>query len=141
MLAQRLSQEVKDRAAFRPYALSITREFAPRILDIPDAHFACHQWMQFTAPILHEYRARVGAAMHIDGTTRPQVCTAENDPRLHRLLEIFGESFGLPCLLNTSMNESGYPLCNTPVDALVMFSRSNMDVLVINDRIYEKRFH
>ena len=40
-------------------------------------------------------------------------------------------------LLNTSLNISE-PICNNPIDALEMFSKSNLDILVLQNYIIKK---
>ncbi|MFL9708962.1 carbamoyltransferase C-terminal domain-containing protein, partial [Aeromonas veronii] len=66
-----------------------------------------------------EKRATVPAVIHpADGTTRPQIVEKETSPRYHRLLSMFEELTGVPVLLNTSFNDSGEPIVNTPQEAL-----------------------
>jgi carbamoyltransferase len=130
--ARRLSSLVKDRAAYRPYAFSVTNEDAPEILDLPVDHLRFHRWMQFSVAVRPGARDRVRAAVHVDDTTRPQVCFQADNPRYHALLTAFGERFGCGVLLNTSFNPSGYPLVASPEESLVMFARTDMDALVVN---------
>ena len=137
-LATRLSRDVKDRAAFRPYAFSVAMEGAAELLDLPREHLEMHRWMQFSAPVKPECAERVRAALHVDLTTRPQVCTAGANPGYHALLMAFGERFGSPVLLNTSFNPSGYPIVSTPTEALAMFARTGMDLLVMEDAVVWK---
>ncbi len=137
-LAARLSRHVKDRASFRPYALSMQAEAAAEILDLAGSAPESYRWMQFASPVRAEVRERVAAGIHVDGTTRPQVCRAEDNPAYHRLLGAFGAEFGLPTLLNTSFNPAGYPIVSTPSEALVMFARTDMDALVLNDTVIWK---
>jgi carbamoyltransferase len=137
-LAARLSRHVKDRAAFRPYALSLQAEAAAEVLDLGGAAPEAYRWMQFAAPVRDAVRARVVAGTHVDGTTRPQVCRAEDNPAYHALLGAFGASFGLPVLLNTSFNAAGYPIVSTPAEALAMFARTDMDALVLHDTVIWK---
>ena len=137
-LAARLSRHVKDRAPFRPYALSLQAGEAANLLDLGGAPAESYRWMQFAAPVRPEVRARVAAGIHVDGTTRPQVCRAEDNPAYHALLGAFGERFGLPVLLNTSFNAAGYPIVSTPAEALAMFARTDMDALVLHDTLVWK---
>ncbi len=139
VLAVRLSKAVKDRALYRPYAFSITSADAPRVLDCPVEHHTFNRWMQYAVPVKPEARAQVRAALHVDDTTRPQVCFPEDNPRFHRLLETLGRSTGLSVVLNTSFNPSGYPIVSTPLEALAMFARTDMDALVLNDTLVWKQ--
>ncbi|MEC9071742.1 MAG: carbamoyltransferase C-terminal domain-containing protein, partial [Myxococcota bacterium] len=136
--AMRLSRKVKERAAYRPYAFSVTTEDALQVLDIAAEHVSSNRWMQLAVPVLDREKERVRATLHVDGTTRPQVCGEDQNPRYHALLRAFGERFGLSLLLNTSFNPSGYPLVASPVEALVMFARTDMDALVVENSLIWK---
>lgn len=137
-LANRMSKLVKDRALFRPYAFSVSAEHAGRLLDMPAELHTFQRWMQFAVPVRPEAHAAVRAAIHIDGTTRPQICYPEDNPRYHRLLQAIGALLGHEVVVNTSFNPSGYPIVSTPVEALMMFARTDMDALVLNDTIVWK---
>jgi carbamoyltransferase len=137
--AGRLSRHVKARAAFRPYALSVAEEDSQRLFESDGPLPRLSRWMQTTAGVRDEQRPRVAAALHVDGTTRPQVCRSSDNGRFHRLLLAYGRRSGVAALLNTSLNDSGFPLSASPTEALLMFARTDMDVLVVNDTIIRKR--
>ena len=139
-LARRLSLRVKDRAAYRPYALSMTEEHAFRILDLdrqaPIPRL--YRWMQASCPVREDMIAKVRSAVHVDGTTRPQVCGARDSARFYRLLQEIGKASGVEAVLNTSFNEAGVPLVSSPIDALAVFARADIDVLVFNNLMVKK---
>jgi carbamoyltransferase len=137
-LASRLSERVKERASFRPYAFAVAVGDALATLAISPGSERNHRWMQYAAPVRQEAHARLSAALHVDGTSRPQVCYPEDNPEFHQLLVAFGERFGLQALLNTSFNPSGYPIVTTPVEAMAMFARTDMDVLVLGATVIWK---
>jgi len=139
-LAHRLSEEVKIRAPFRPYALSMTPDAADKILQLEHTdhiHQTPMQWMQLAVPVKTEVQNLVRAGIHIDGTTRPQVI--KNSHHIFsKLLQSYGALSNLECLLNTSFNEKDYPIVSSDTEALMMFARTSMDVLVINNLIITK---
>jgi carbamoyltransferase len=59
-------------------------------------------------------------------------------PRYYQLIRRFGEATGVPVLLNTSFNLRGEPIVNTPQEAFMTFSRSEMDLLVLGQYLIEK---
>jgi carbamoyltransferase len=59
-------------------------------------------------------------------------------PRYYRLIERFGEATGVPVLLNTSFNLRGEPIVNTPREAFQTFSKSDMDLLVLENCLVYK---
>lgn len=134
-VARRVSREVKSRAPFRPYALSAAAEQADRLLDgHPPGYTAA--WMQTVRPLRDPARVRAGA--HVDGTTRPQICAAEQEPRYHGLLSAWSAATGTPALVNTSFNGRGLPIVESPVDALAQFARARIDLLVLGDHLLER---
>ena len=131
-LAARLSRSVKDRAPFRPYAFSITAGDAPSVIELSAAQLRMNRWMQYAVPVKKARAQQLAAAMHVDGTTRVQICYADENPGFHALLAAFGARFGLGAVLNTSFNAGGYPIVSTPAEALSMFARTDMDALALN---------
>lgn len=138
-LALRLSRSVKDRALFRPYAFSICSDDASKVLAVKPEHLDVNRWMQFAVPVKKELEEKVVSALHVDRTTRVQICYPDDNPIYNRLLTTFGKSFGVGTLLNTSFNASGYPIVSTAVEALVMFARTDMDALVLNNTVVWKQ--
>jgi carbamoyltransferase len=138
-VALRLSRCVKSRARFRPYAFSVASEDARRCLNLPATGLpAPARWMQMVLDVKSDATEAVQAAIHVDRTNRAQVCAREDNPRFHRLLSVFGEASGWSALLNTSFNESGFPIVATPAEAMLMFARTDIDTLVLNNSIVRK---
>jgi len=137
-VSERLSQKIKHREAFRPYALSVAEEDAQRLFNLPAVIPQPARWMQTVFSVRPEEQQRVRAAIHIDGTTRPQICSLADNPRFHALLLAWGRKSGLAALLNTSLNLSGLPLSATIEDAIVVFMRSDMDALAVNNTIIRR---
>jgi carbamoyltransferase len=135
---QRLSERVKLRAAFRPYGISLTEEYARIALQVGAAIPEPARWMQMTLDVREDYRASLACAVAVDGSTRPQVCSEKDTGRFYRLLKCFGEKEGVEALINTSFNEPGYPMVTTALDALTAFLRMQLDVLVIDNILVEK---
>ncbi len=133
-LARRVSTEVKARAPFRPYALSVADDDAAGLLE---GTSPLRGWMQTVAPVRDP--ARVRAGVHVDGTTRPQTCRRDENPLFHALLRAWVAESGAPALLNTSMNGRGHPIVDGPLEALAFFARSRVDLLVLGDALVYKQ--
>ncbi|WP_176300345.1 carbamoyltransferase C-terminal domain-containing protein [Burkholderia vietnamiensis] len=131
----RMNLRVKRREAFRPFAPCVPVEDAARYfeLDTPSPY------MLRICAVRPQWRARLAAITHVDGTARPQTVSPQDNPHLHRLLRAFERVAGIPVLLNTSFNVAGEPLVETPADALRGFARNDIDALWIGDRLLEKR--
>lgn len=105
--------DIKKRQRFRPFAPIVLAEHAKRYFDMP---VASSPYMQFTARC---FRPDLFPAIcHVDGTSRVQTLTREQNPKIHAVLEEFYRRTGCPILLNTSLNIKGEPLVDTWKDAL-----------------------
>ena len=125
----------KGREVWRPLAPAVlaehTAEFFAGALPLA-AEFMLVAW-----PIRQQARTRLPAAVHVDGSARPQVVDRSHG-RYRRVLEAFYELTGVPALLNTSFNVAGEPLVHSRADAVSTFLRSDLDVLVVDDLVVVK---
>ncbi len=100
--------EIKKRETFRPFAPAILEEFASEYFDMPSEK---SPYMQLIAkcrrPDLYP------AIVHVDGTSRVQTVSKEDNPEFRELLELWYENTGCPMLLNTSLNIKGEPILNS----------------------------
>jgi carbamoyltransferase len=95
--------------------------------------------MLLAFPARADARARIPGVVHVDGSARVQ--TVDRDfgvPAFRRLLEAFRARTGVPLVLNTSFNAGGEPIVRTEEEALSVFERTAMDVLVLGDRVIAK---
>jgi len=90
-------------------------------------------------PVRDEWRPRLAAITHVDGTARLQALERTMEPRLYALLEAYGRRTGIPVLLNTSFNLAGEPIVNRVVEGYATFLRCGIDVLVAGQTRVTKR--
>src|SRR3990170_8128976 len=88
-------------------------------------------------PIREQKRPLIPAVTHVDGSGRLQTVTRETNPRYYQLIEAFARLTGVPMVLNTSFNENEPAVCR-PEEALDCFLRTQMDVLVMGERVVER---
>ncbi|HEX9242816.1 MAG TPA: carbamoyltransferase N-terminal domain-containing protein [Anaeromyxobacter sp.] len=134
----RLNREVKYREEFRPFAPAVPAEVADRFFELPPGGARLGRFMSGVFPVRPEWRSRLGAVTHVDGTARVQVVDAEMSPRFHALLLAFGARSGIPVLLNTSFNLSGEPIVARAVEGYSTFRRSGVDLVVADRCIVRK---
>ncbi|MDA8018168.1 MAG: transferase [Thermoanaerobaculia bacterium] len=130
-----INRNIKRREDFRPFAPSVAVEDAGRFFDCDHAS----PYMILVAPTREEWRSRIPAVVHCDGSARLQTVSREMTPRYHDLLKAFERHSGIPILLNTSLNRRGMPIVETPQEALDFFLESELDALVINGFLATKR--
>lgn len=129
-----LNRRVKHRQAFRPFAPIVLAERAREIFEgEEDSPF-----MLIAKRVRPEWRDRIPAVVHVDGTARVQTVREQTNPALYRLLREFEALTGVPVLINTSFNVKGEPIVETPRDAVVCFLTTGIDHLVMHDTLISK---
>lgn len=130
-----INEYVKHREQWRPFAPSMTVDAADEYLVNADRA----PFMIRAFDVTEKAEADIPAVVHsADQTTRPQIVTEDANPRYHRLLTEFGDLTGVPVLLNTSFNDNGEPIVNTPMEAVNDFLSTDLDVLVLEGAVVEK---
>ncbi len=129
-----LNSRVKHRQAFRPFAPIVLAERAREVFEgEEDSPF-----MLIAKRVRPEWRDKIPAIVHVDGTARVQTVREETNPPLYRLLKEFEALTGVPVLVNTSFNVKGEPIVETPRDAVVCFLTTGIDHLVLHDTLISK---
>ena len=85
--------------------------------------FQCTDFMKQSCP----------AAVHIDGTARPQLVREETNPSYYYILKEYYLLSGVPSLINTSFNMHEEPIVSTPQDAVRAFLQGNLDYLAMGN--------
>ena len=129
-----LNTRVKHRESFRPFAPACLAERAAEFFEID----CPSPYMLFVPPVRENKRSVIPAVTHIDGTGRLQTVTPQDNFRLHRLIEYFAARTGIPVLLNTSFNDNGQPIVETPEDAVHCFLGTAVDALLLEDTLLIK---
>jgi len=137
-MRDRLNRSIKYREEFRPFAPAVPIEQAERFFDLPPGGARLGRFMSGVFPVKPEWRDRLAAVTHVDGTARVQTVDRKMAPRFHSLLEAYGALTGIPVLLNTSFNLAGDPIVNRAIEGYSTFRRSGIDLLVAGETIVAK---
>lgn len=148
-----LNQKIKYRESFRPFAPSVLEEKASEYFET-DRPSPC---MMFTAGIQKERRfpqpspdkesmsdrlkvkrSDIPAVTHLDYSARLQSVNRKDKPDYYSVISEFEKLTGCAVIVNTSFNVRGEPIVCTPEDAYQCFTRTEMDVLVMEDCILFK---
>jgi len=117
----------------------VARENADRFFILPPGGERLGRFMSGVFPVRPEWRERLAAVTHVDGTARVQILDEEMAPRLRNLIEAYGRRTGVPVLLNTSFNLAGEPIVNGAAEGYSTFRRSGIDILVAANICVRKR--
>jgi carbamoyltransferase len=132
-LAERMNEALR-RDDFMPFAPILTAEEAERAFDVPAARGPA-RFMTVALPARESFRRACPAAVHVDGTARPQVVHRDEEPALHALLVRYAERTGKPALLNTSFNVHEEPIVNGPEDAVRTLLDAGLPTLRLGTRV------
>ncbi len=132
-MTDRVNKQVKRREAFRPFAPAVMAECASEWFEGAPSPF-----MTVVCTVIPQRRNEVPAITHVDGTARVQTVSEEGNPQFYALLRAFRERTGIPLVLNTSFNVRGEPIVCSPQDALFDFEHTDLDALILENRLLEK---
>ena len=153
-MQSRLNLAVKFRESFRPFAPLILAEECGAWFDSSEPS----DYMQYTANLVESRRApqpasfaslrerldfprcTIPSVIHVDYSARLQTIRASVHPDMHRLLTAFKARTGIPILINTSFNVSGQPIVRTAAEGWDCFVNTDVDLLVLNDRVFRNPF-
>jgi carbamoyltransferase len=89
------------------------------------------EFMTVTFDVTDEMKADCPAAVHVDGTARPQLIRREVNPAYYDIVKEYEKLSGIPSLINTSFNMHEEPIVCTPGDAVRAFLTGNLDYLAV----------
>lgn len=150
-----MNLKIKFRESFRPFAPAVLAEEMPNYFDLETAS----PYMLLVAPLcqkvrrplqegeqalnglekLKAVRSSIPAVTHVDYSARVQSVERPTNPRFYDLLCAFKQKTGCGVLVNTSFNVRGEPIVCTVLDAYRCFMRTEMDYLVLEDCLLDKR--
>jgi len=125
-----------DRSEFMPFAPFVLEEDAARVFEITDVNRYAARFMTITCAVKPEWRARIPAVVHVDGTARPQIVRDETNPLFAAILRRFRDQTGLPVLINTSFNVHEEPIVNRPEECLQALQDGRVDFVVTQQAVY-----
>ena len=117
------------RTEFMPFApVTLFEHCRERYVNI-DKVLASARFMTVTCECTNLMKRESPAAVHVDGTARPQILRREDNPDFYTILEEYYKLTGIPTLINTSFNMHEEPIVCTPEDAVRAFLKAKLDYL------------
>lgn len=134
MMKDILNAKVKHREWYRPFAPVVRLEDVNKYFQWDKES----RWMSFCPQVKEEWKEKLSAITHVDGTARVQTVTKEQNPWLYDLLTEFEKETGVGVLLNTSFNVDGKPILSTVQDAFTILEKTQLDSLIIEQYYFRK---
>lgn len=151
-----LNLKEKHRKSFRPFAPSVLREdvadwfetdrdspymlFVSGIKKSRRRELTVSEQRLFGIEKINVKRSEIPAVTHVDYSARIQTVHKETNPLYHALIVEFKARTGRPVIVNTSFNVRGEPIVSTPENAFRCFMGTDLDVLVVGNRILHKNW-
>jgi len=130
-----INTRIKHREEWRPFAGIMLEEYQ-------DEYFMDtypNEYMLYSLVVKPHQRKKLGAITHKDFSCRIQTVNKELHPEVTTLLQKYNKKTECPVLLNTSFNDNGQPIVETPKDAVKTFKNIDLDYLVIGNYLVVKQ--
>jgi carbamoyltransferase len=127
-----------DRTEFMPFAPVVRAERVNEVFELPDSLLYTARYMTVTCNTRPEWRDRVPAIVHVDGTARPQVIHRAHNPTYYDTLAAYEKITGIPVVINTSFNVHEEPIINTPQEAWIALRDDRVDYVATDTAIWCK---
>jgi carbamoyltransferase len=150
-----MNLKIKYRESFRPFAPSVLREQvadwfdlsvdSPYMLLVADVAQSRRRKMTpaedalWGIEKLNVQRSTIPAVTHVDYSARIQTVRRETNLLYWEIIEAFRQKTGCPMVVNTSFNVRGEPIVCTPEDSYRCFMRTEMDFLVLETCVLDKK--
>ena len=122
-----INHTIKMREDFRPFAPAVLEEHYKEYFDtrLPSPYMS---------RICKVKSDKVPGITHVDNTARIQTVNKKFNEKFYNIINEFYKITGIPMLLNTSFN-CREPIVESPNQAINTFHRTELDILVINDKV------
>lgn len=126
-MKNKLNNEIKHREPFRPFGGVI---LARNVCKISNEKIV-NPYMLSAVHIREEYKQKIPALIHCDGTVRLQIIEDESS-FIGRILATYEERTGHHVLINTSFNAKGEPIVESVEDAIMCAKKLGLSMLCID---------
>jgi carbamoyltransferase len=117
----------------------VREEDAATVFELGAASAYAARFMTITCRVRPEWRERIAAVVHVDGTARPQVIRRGPNPLYYDVLGEFARRTGVPVLVNTSFNAHEEPIINTPAECARALLDGRVDAVLTEGGIHAKQ--
>ena len=124
-----VNNRVKHRENYRPFAPAVLEEDYKKFFKLQRPS----PYMLLVAKVIKP--KLIPSVTHVDGTARVQTVNKNQNDIFYNLIKEFKKITGIGCILNTSFNNAGEPIVETPIDAILGILNMDIDYLILGNRI------
>jgi carbamoyltransferase len=132
-----LLNQRRERSEFMPFAPVVAAERASEVFDVGPVNARACRYMTIACDVRPNWRKRIAAVVHVDGSARPQIIERASNPLYYDILTGFERATGLPVLVNTSFNVHEEPIVNAPAECAKALVDRRIDFVVTDRALYE----
>ncbi len=132
----RVLNERLRRTEFMPFAPYVLAEDAGEVFDMSPAIRYAANFMTVTCPVREQWREKIPAVTHVDGTARPQIIGGDSFAVYAEVLREFKALTGLPVLINTSFNAHEEPIVYKPEECLRALNDKRVDFVLLAEGLF-----
>jgi len=136
--AQAIDARVARRDPFEPLMAAVTVEGAKALFELPAGAESALAGGMLALPIKNGAREVIPAVCGPGGIVRVHLVDAAGDPALHGLLTAFEARTGVLLLAEADLAPRGEPPVRGAFEALQVFERSELDLLVLGEHLLER---
>lgn len=120
-----------NRTEFMPFAPATLYEAREKCYKHIEGGGYAAEFMTITFDCTEKMIKECPAAVHVDGTARPQLVRKETNPSFYKIIKAYEKITGVPSIINTSFNMHEEPIVCTPYDAIRAFKLGHLHYLAI----------
>lgn len=129
-----INSRIKHREYWRPFAGIMLEEYISEYFE----EGLLNPYMLYSQTVKQEKIKDIEAITHEDNTCRIQTVNSTLNSQITTLLTEYKKLSGVPILLNTSFNDNGQPIVESPEDAINAFINMDIDCIVMGNYIAKK---
>ncbi len=126
-----------QRSEFMPFAPATLAEHAHLYFKDIEKSRNASNYMTITFDCTERMLNEAPAAVHVDGTARPQIVSRERYPEFHKILSAYHDLTGFSNIINTSFNMHEEPIVCTASDAVRAFRDSKLPYMALGNYLVE----
>lgn len=150
-MQSKLNLKIKKRESFRPFAPIVLESDKNLFFDMDKPSYYMSKIFYVKEnlriktkkenniiDIINQKRSIIPSVTHIDYTSRVQTVNRNQNEFMYDLLNEYKKLTGYGILINTSFNVRGEPIVCDEVDAFKCFMNTDIDYLVIGNKLFDK---
>lgn len=122
--------KIKERQWWRPVAPIVLEEKCGDMF----VQNRRSQFMLEAFTVRDEWKDKIPAIVHLDGTARVQTLTKNDNELLYETIKQFEQKTGIPAICNTSLNDKGEPIIQTAKQAIEFCLYKGIEIIYISGR-------